>query len=550
MVPLVSQSQRSRDANYLLNRYVVDGLVYYEGINQDSALADVKKFYEEFDYHKLDSLSRMAHLINAYNFFVIHEICQSYPVASPMDISGFFDTKKHTIGGEEMTLDHLENKVLRKDYFDPRLHFVLVCGAMGCPRLASEAYTNENLEKMLQQRTDLALNSDWFVYQNDKKKTVFLSEIFKWYKEDFGGTNALTVQYINGFRENPFDENFTVKTYPYDWALNIGSQINDIRDVSVGVKGDTIKDTVVFTVPVTPPPAISEEEPVHETFNLQTFNAGSLLAKGQMDFTLFNSMYTETRQNWLGTRFSGYRSTFASSLLQWTIGVDPRKRFNVGLDLTLRANGRTDADSSFSAINRAFEFSNTDSTRFGLTSVGIRAKWQPFKEVDDFTIQSTLSVPVIEHPEGYYGTEEDPLSWADWNRITWWNQLFYTKSFGNFQLFTEFDLLFRFKTDSAQIGMLDTPVSLFLSYFPTPKITIYAMTQHLHRFTNNIEPYHNGPNPTDWVIPASYTASGFGFKYQFKRNLNLELLYTNFWRSRNNGLGSTFNLGVKYITGG
>jgi len=275
--------------------------------------------------------------------------------------------------------------------------------------------------------------------------------------------------------------------------------------------------------------------------NIQTFNAGTLLSKGQMDFTSFNSMYTETKSNWMGVDYSGFRGTFATSLFQWTIGIDKKRRFNVGLDLNLRANGRAASDSSFSAVNRAFGFTNTDSTRFGLTSIGVRVKIQPFKEVSNFSIQSTLLAPVVQHSEG-----NESLFWADWNRITWWNQLYYSKAFGKFQLFTELDFLFRFKTNKTQIVSLDTPISAFFSYFPTKKITIYVMSQHLHRFTNDIEPQN--PIITDWIIPASYTTSGFGFKYQVSNSLNLELLYSNFWRSQNAGQGSTFNLGIKYIT--
>ena len=91
--------------------------------------------------------------------------------------------------------------------------------------------------------------------------------------------------------------------------------------------------------------------------------------------------------------------------------------------------------------------------------------------------------------------------------------------------------------------MLDLPASAFLSYFPTSKITVYAMTQHVHRYTNDIDPV----NSNDWLVPSNYTASGLGFKYQIMKKMNLELLYTNFWRGRNSGLGNTFNLGIKFL---
>lgn len=179
--------------------------------------------------------------------------------------------------------------------------------------------------------------------------------------------------------------------------------------------------------------------------------------------------------------------------------------------------------------------------------MGPRIKIQPFKSVSNFSIQSTVYIPTIRHPEGFNDPEgNENLYWADWDRITWWNQLFMDKTFGNFQLFTELDFLFRFKKFDNQIGMLDMPASVFLSYFPTTKITFYGMTQHVARFTNNI----NGHDPivTDWVIPMNYTASGVGFKYQFLPNFNIELLYTNFWRGKNTGLGETFNIGIKFLT--
>lgn len=109
------------------------------------------------------------------------------------------------------------------------------------------------------------------------------------------------------------------------------------------------------------------------------------------------------------------------------------------------------------------------------------------------------------------------------------------------KLFLEADLLFRLKIYNNQINLLDVPLSVFLSYFPTKKITFYVMSQHLNRLAKPNE-------PNDWVIPSNYTLSGLGFKYQITHNLNIELLYNNFWRAKNAGLGNTFNIGIKYIS--
>lgn len=504
-----------------LHTHSANGKMDYKAIQSDPTFPKLMSYIAE---NESPAGKEKAYLINAYNLFVIDKVVKAYPMNSPMDDGGFFTDKDNLLNGKNISLDYLENGVLRKEHADPRLHFVLVCGAIGCPPITNFAYTPEKLDEQLERQTKIALNNDAFVYEKKGEKTVYLSEIFSWYTEDFGKNMKEVVQYINGYRTTPFDETFKVRHYPYNWTLNDKTKVSK------------------------PTMNKGEEAPLDQATNLQQFTAGSLLGRGKMDFTLFNTLYTENKNDWMGQEFSGYRATFVTHLLQYTIGVSKNKRINLGVDLNFRSSGRS-SDSTFAGVSQAFAYKNHDSSRVGLTSVGLRVKIQPFKSVQDFSIQSTFMMPTVVAPEGRPADASQGVSglyWADWDRYTWWNQIFYSKTFGKFQLFTELDLLFRFRRNKSQIGMLDMPVSAFFSYFPTKKITVYAMTQHVHRFTNNITP--NDPVVTDWVVPSSYTASGLGFKYQFLPNLNVELLYTNFWRGRNSGLGQTFNLGIKFLT--
>ena len=57
-----------------------------------------------------------------------------------MDVPGFFDNKSTIINSEIYSLNAIENDILRKKYKDPRFHFVLVCGAIGCPPITNFAY--------------------------------------------------------------------------------------------------------------------------------------------------------------------------------------------------------------------------------------------------------------------------------------------------------------------------------------------------------------------------------------------------------------------------
>jgi hypothetical protein len=76
---------------------------------------------------------------------------------------------------------------------------------------------------------------------------------------------------------------------------------------------------------------------------------------------------------------------------------------------------------------------------------------------------------------------------------------------------------------------------VFLSYFLSDNFTLYVNTQHYELFDL-------GNNFTQ-----NYTLLGFGGKYQLNDSLNLELSYGNFVRGRDNGLGQTFNLGLRYL---
>ena len=493
-------------ADAFLSKHVKNGLVDYEAIYRSQV--ELNELMMSIEEAPIKEDSKKAYLINVYNLAVIYKVIQLYPILSPQDDGTFFTRKDLTVGGEKTSLDILENEVLRPYYKDARLHFVLVCGAKGCPQIEPFAYRPEKLEEQLDVQTKKAVENPAFLWTDEKSQIANLSEIFKWYSEDFGKTDVEIIQYINKYRSAQIVETTKLQYYTYDWTLN-----------AVNL------------------PHIEGSDEI----NLQTFTAGSLLGKGQMDFTLFNSLYTQTRSNWQGVTSTGFRQTFVTNLIQFTIGVSKNKRLNVGLDLNLKYNGNS-VDDSFGTVGRAFQFKNNDSTRFGLTSLGPRIKWQPFKNVSNFSIQSTVYIPTVRHPEGFSDPAgQNNLSWADWDRYQWWNQFFFDKTWKKFQLFAEVDLWFRFQRNASQRSMVDIPWNLFFSWFPTKKMTLYVMSQHMNRLPINFQPNN------DWVTFADYTASGAGMKYNIARGLNLELLYSYFWRAKNAGFGHSFNLGIKYI---
>tara|TARA_B100000795_G_scaffold82181_1_gene59349 strand:- start:2044 stop:3672 length:1629 start_codon:yes stop_codon:yes gene_type:complete len=480
------------------------------------------------DLTALAESDKKAFLINSYNLLVINQVLENWPTKSVMEIGGFFESNKVVIGGKKMTLNDLENKEIRTVYNDPRVHFVLVCGANGCPPIINKAYLPATLNAQLDLQTKIAMNNPNFIQVNEDGD-VKISEIFNWYKEDFLAKGNI-IEYINSYRDIPISVEQKPRYYPYDWSINV-------RSIISGASSKAVQ-------------SFDPEDPKSESaaVNLQTYTAGSLLKKNQADFTIFNSIYTESENNWQGQDYSGYRTTFASSLIQFTYGVTKSARINLGLDISLKGSGKANNDESYNQIGRAFDFRNDDSTRVGVSYIAPKIKIQPFKNVADFTLQSSFNIVLPKHPEGYSnpdGSGTGNLLWIEWDRHVWWTQFFYTKMMfdDKFQVFAELDLLFRFKSSTSQITHFDLPASVFLSYFPTKKITTYGMIQHVPRFLYDTKE----PQINDWLIRSNYTQYGAGLKYQLKPSINIELLYTNFFRAQNGGLGETFNLGIKYV---
>ena len=53
-----------------------------------------------------------------------------------------------------MTLDHVENKIIRPTYQEPRIHFAVNCAALSCPQLDNRAFTAPDLDARLEQATE------------------------------------------------------------------------------------------------------------------------------------------------------------------------------------------------------------------------------------------------------------------------------------------------------------------------------------------------------------------------------------------------------------
>ncbi|WP_425234632.1 hypothetical protein [Ulvibacterium sp.] len=268
----------------------------------------------------------------------------------------------------------------------------------------------------------------------------------------------------------------------------------------------------------------AQDDPPQQS-NIQQYTPSKLIGKGQWDLKWFNNLYTETEDTFTGDI---PRNTFFTSTLEVYTGVGQNKRWNVGAIFEFRSNvvgGR--------GALEVFQFDGEEgSARSGFTSIAPSVKFVPIASVSNFSIQSSFFIPLVDN-------EVENGVFLDQNGFIWQNRLFYDYTFpGNgWQIFSEInsELNFGDADKSFANNSLRLTPGVFLSYFPSSKFTVLVLAQHSQLLDLGSD------------FSQDFTALGGGAKYQLTDALNVELLYTNFVRGSDTGLGETFNIGLRAI---
>ena len=225
-----------KNYDQLLQDQVKDGLVNYKAIKVDpevlNGYLDTLGKVEKATFNAWPEKERLTYLINLYNAATIKLIVDNYPVKSIRDINkegaGPWKLNVVNLFGKKISLDALEHDIIRKNYNEPRIHFALVCAALGCPKLPNWAFVSLKLEQQLEARTKLYLADKSINYIDEGNKTIYLSSIFNWFAGDFKKTHSTVLdfvkQYLPADEANKLNPNFRVNYTEYDWNLNDSSR--------------------------------------------------------------------------------------------------------------------------------------------------------------------------------------------------------------------------------------------------------------------------------------------------------------------------------------
>jgi uncharacterized membrane protein YdjX (TVP38/TMEM64 family) len=221
--------------NAMLGAYVTAGMVDYDAFQRDPRFAAYLAQLGRVQAATLPRTEQLAYWINVYNAYTIQLLNSRKERRSIRNINKVLGVTLKSPWAEPivkadrrtLTLDDVEHEIIRKQFKDPRIHVALVCAALGCPPLRSEAFTAERLEAQLDDQARVFLAQTAKNRVDVKRGAVYGSPIFTWYREDFGGTlagvGAFWAKYLpSGPEQNLVRSGtFTWVDTDYDWRINV-----------------------------------------------------------------------------------------------------------------------------------------------------------------------------------------------------------------------------------------------------------------------------------------------------------------------------------------
>lgn len=223
----------------VLKAHVRDGALDYAALEAqraafDGYLAALHAVTPE-ELGRWSEAQRFAFWINAYNAHCAQRVLDAYPLASIRRLDGafglntafdqgFVPMRAHLSGAEEagLSLNDLQDGILRKRFRDARVHAALHNSTRSGAPLRPEAYTADALERQLDEQMRAFVNDPTRNRIDPAGKQLALSEVFKWFAEDFERDGKTLQDFLVRYapaEAADFIRGARPRSLPYDWAL-------------------------------------------------------------------------------------------------------------------------------------------------------------------------------------------------------------------------------------------------------------------------------------------------------------------------------------------
>lgn len=207
-------------------------LVDYGNLNQHDldSLKEYIKYLSQIDISHYNRQEQLAYWLNLYNALTVQTVANYYPVANIQEINispglfsvGPWGANLITINAIPLSLDDINNRIIRPIWNDPRTHYALNNATIGAPNLNKQAYLGSLIEEQLNDSASAYINS--FRGAQVIEGKLIISKIYDWYEEDFGGTKKDVIKHLLQFAKEPLRSQLkhtnTIDSYIYNWHIN------------------------------------------------------------------------------------------------------------------------------------------------------------------------------------------------------------------------------------------------------------------------------------------------------------------------------------------
>jgi hypothetical protein len=213
--------------------------VRYAQVNQ-ADYDKLKAFIQHMEGVPIDDYNRdvqRAYWTNLYNAETLDLVLAHYPVDSIRDIDGGLfssgprDKKVLIVKGVKLSLNDIEQRILRPIWHDSLTHYGVNRAAISSPSLLSTAYTGANIDAKLRANARAYVNSPEGVTIKNGQVTV--SKLYDWYQADFGGNVTGVISALRRYAAPKLsarlDALHHIDDYAYDWALNSKQNVEALQ---------------------------------------------------------------------------------------------------------------------------------------------------------------------------------------------------------------------------------------------------------------------------------------------------------------------------------
>ena len=204
-----------------LSPYLKKGRVDYEKLKNDPSIPKLVNYIETTDISEFSIKEQFAFWLNAYNIItlksVLNRLKRNNLWKGNLNLLSkikFFVLEKHLIAGKKITLYNLENKILRKQFKDPRIHFAINCASVSCPVLPGKLFVVDDLDDTLNELTVQFINSENVRVDGE---TLHVSKIFAMYKKDFSPS---VHEFIIKYHQDDLSPIRHIQYMKYNWKIN------------------------------------------------------------------------------------------------------------------------------------------------------------------------------------------------------------------------------------------------------------------------------------------------------------------------------------------